>query len=137
MDPMAKVAAAQGLYFTATGLWPLLHMESFEAVTGRKRDRWLVRTVGALVTAIGATLLVSAARRRPPAEIALLATGSSMALAAVEAIHVGRGRIAPIYLADALLEAAMVATWIAGRRRSRRLRAACAPGARALRDLLH
>lgn len=39
----------QGIYYVASGLWPLLHMRSFEAVTGPKRDKWLVNTVGALI----------------------------------------------------------------------------------------
>ncbi len=52
----------QGIYF-ATGLWPILNMRSFEVVTGPKRDKSLVKTVGALITAIGSTLLFSAARK--------------------------------------------------------------------------
>ncbi len=33
----------------ATGLWPLVHRRSFEAVTGRKTYWWLVNTVGSLL----------------------------------------------------------------------------------------
>ncbi len=46
-------ASLQGIYYVATGLWPILNMRSFEMVTGPKRDKWLVKTVGALITAIG------------------------------------------------------------------------------------
>ena len=35
--------AAQGALYVVTGVWPLLHMASFEAVTGPKTDDWLVR----------------------------------------------------------------------------------------------
>ncbi len=35
------VALAQAVLYVATGVWPLVHMRSFEAVTGRKRERWL------------------------------------------------------------------------------------------------
>ncbi len=35
------------------GLWPLLHMRSFEQVLGPKTDRWLVRTVAGLMLASG------------------------------------------------------------------------------------
>ena len=59
----------QGIYYVATGLWPILNMRSFEMVTGPKRDKWLVKTVGALITAIGSTLLFSAARE-PESETA-------------------------------------------------------------------
>src|SRR5436190_3160854 len=88
--------ALQGLYFAATGIWRLVHLASFEAVTGPKTDDWLVQTVGALITVIGAVLLLAAGRRRLSAEVALLAVGSAAALAAVDVIFVTRGVIAPI-----------------------------------------
>ena len=37
------VAAVQAASLVATGAWPLLDRSSFEAVTGRKQDLWLVR----------------------------------------------------------------------------------------------
>jgi hypothetical protein len=61
------LAMGQGTYYLATGLWPLASMRSFEAVTGRKRDRWLVRTVGLLAVAFGSLLLRDASRARLPA----------------------------------------------------------------------
>src|SRR5438067_11801258 len=54
-----SVAIAQGAYFVATGIWPLLHMPSFEAVTGPKVDKWLVRTVGVLVSVVGGVLVAA------------------------------------------------------------------------------
>lgn len=50
------VAAAHAAYYVCTGLWSILHRRSFEAVSGPKREYWLVRTVGALATAVGAAL---------------------------------------------------------------------------------
>jgi len=37
-NPHETIALAQGLYFAGTGIWPLVHMRSFEAVTGRKTE---------------------------------------------------------------------------------------------------
>ena len=54
------VAAGQGVYYLVTGIWPLVHMGSFQRVTGPKVDGWLVQTAGVLITAIGATLLAIA-----------------------------------------------------------------------------
>src|SRR4051812_47162991 len=51
-----SLARLQAAYYVATGVWPIAHMKSFEAVTGPKVDHWLVRTFGALVTAAGAAL---------------------------------------------------------------------------------
>jgi energy-converting hydrogenase Eha subunit E len=100
----AEPARAQGLYYVATGVWPIVHLGSFMALTGPKRDTWLVRTFGALVSAIGVSLLVGRADRTATATLAI---SSALTLAACEAVFVARGRISPIYLADALVEAGL------------------------------
>ncbi|HEX9400403.1 MAG TPA: hypothetical protein VF912_09860 [Anaeromyxobacter sp.] len=113
MDPGARTLAwGQGLYWAAAGAWPLVHMPSFEAVTGPKRERWLVRTVGVLVLAIGGALALAARRRRVTPELRLLAAGSAAGLGAIDTWYAARRRISPIYLGDAALEAALVAGWI-------------------------
>ena len=43
---MRRAALAQGIFWLTTGLWPIVHLVSFEAVTGRKRDHWLVQKTG-------------------------------------------------------------------------------------------
>ena len=83
------LALGQGLYFAATGIWPLVHMPSFEAVTGPKTDKWLVRTVGVLVAVIGGVLVAGAARRTVSAETAALAIGSAAGLGAIDTIYAG------------------------------------------------
>ncbi len=102
----------QGLYFFATGVWPLVHMESFLAVTGPKTDLWLVRTVGVLVAVIGATLLLAAYRRRLGAETAFLAVGGALGLMAIDVIYVSLNVIPPIYLLDAVAEALLIVGWV-------------------------
>ena len=104
------VLLVQGAYYLATGLWPLVSMRSFECITGPKTDKWLVKTVGVLVAAIGGSLLVAARRRtQPSAEARLLATGSAAGLALIDIVYVAKRRIAPVYLLDALGEFALVA----------------------------
>ena len=103
---------AQGAYFIATGIWPILHRRSFEAVTGPKVDRWLVKTFGALVGSIGGALLVGAAESPRSKALRALGMGSAAALALAEVIYVGKGRIARIYLVDALLEVGIIVGWL-------------------------
>jgi hypothetical protein len=113
-NPLAR---AQGTYFLLTGLWPIVHRRSFEAVTGPKRDFWLVRTVGALIAVVGASLLRAFGERRVSPEARWLAVGSAAALGAVDLWYGGRGRISRIYLLDAVVEAGLVASWwVAGTR---------------------
>ncbi len=106
------LAAGQGAWFLAAGVWPLLHLASFEAVTGPKREGWLVKTAGVLIAAVGATLLLAARRRPVVAEARLLGASSAAGLAAIELWYAGiRRRIAPVYLADAVAELALLTGW--------------------------
>ena len=75
----------QGVYFLLTGVWPLVSMRTFEAVTGPKVDRWLVKTVGLLVAVIGASLVLD--RRRPSRGTTALAVGSAAARGGVDVVY--------------------------------------------------
>jgi hypothetical protein len=112
---IAWVALLQGIYYTLTGLWPLLHMRSFLAVTGPKQDLWLVRTVAILIGVIGITLIVAAARRlASDPSIMVLALGSAAGLGTIDVVYPIKKVIPKIYLLDALAEAILIALWIAG-----------------------
>ena len=106
------VAYAQGLYFLVTGVWPLVHIESFQAVTGPKFDLWLVYAVGAIVSVIGLTLILAAANRRVTTEVMVRAVGSALALAAIDLVFMARGVISGIYLADAAVELVLAGWWV-------------------------
>ena len=105
------LAGIQGSYFLLTGVWPLLRMSSFLAVTGPKTDLWLVETVGILVAAIGAGLLLSAIRATQGLEIPFIAVLASLGLLAIDVIYTSRGVISKIYLADAVPEIMFVVAW--------------------------
>jgi hypothetical protein len=110
-----KVALAQGAYYVVTGLWPIVSLPSFERVTGPKTDDWLVRTVGLLAAAIGGVLAWRGASRRSRPDPAL-GISSALAFATTDVVHVARGRISRIYLADAAAELALAVAWlVAGR----------------------
>ena len=102
------VRPIQALYYLASGVWPLLSIRTFEAVTGPKREDWLVRTVGVLVSVVGLVAL----RHRGPV-VRDLSVGSALALGAVDVVGVASGRLRPVYLVDAVAEAGFVAGWLA------------------------
>lgn len=104
-----QVLLFQAGYYFATGIWPLLHMESFILITGPKQDLWLVRTVALLITVISISLLSGQLRRRPSVETSTLAFGSALSLIVIDVWYVLGGVISPIYLLDALVEAVIVA----------------------------
>jgi hypothetical protein len=111
------LAVGQGAFYVVTGLWPLVHLESFEAVTGPKKEKWLVKTMGVFIAAVGGALLLNAKSRRASLPVGAL---SAAALAACDAVYAGKGRIAKTYLLDAAVESALVLAWLGtSRRRSR------------------
>ena len=112
----ATVALVQGAFYVATGVWALVDLDSFMAVTGPKTDHWLVKTVGVLVTVIGAVLLLAWRGRSVTREIVLLAAGSALSLAAIDIIYVSSGTISPIYLLDAAAEVGLAGAWLLARR---------------------
>src|SRR5690348_7819815 len=115
------VALTQAVFYVLTGLWAIVSIGTFQKVTGPKTDLWLVKTVGALVSVVGAVLGSAAGRRRVEIEMVTLACGSAASLTAVDLVYVARRRISPIYLLDALAECGLIAAWlIAWRRRGDR-----------------
>ncbi|MGH9889746.1 MAG: Rieske 2Fe-2S domain-containing protein, partial [bacterium] len=105
----------QGAYYVATGLWPVLHLRSFEAVTGRKKHGWLIRALGGAIAAVGAALLTSevATPRRAPR----LGLGAAVALGLAGVFLVATRRGSRAYLADAAVEAGFAAAWLTAERR--------------------
>jgi hypothetical protein len=113
MDRLAP--AIQGSIYVVSGLWPIIHLRSFEKVTGPKADGWLVKTVGGLLAVIGATLIAGGVMQRPGRALRLLGLGSAGVLAFVDVIYARSGRISKIYLADAALQGALGAAWVTTR----------------------
>jgi hypothetical protein len=119
VEAIRRSLLAQGVYYVGTGVAPFISRRAFEAVTGRKREWWLVQTVGLLVTAVGAGVTASAARDRVTAEITTIAVGCAAGLAAMDVVYVVRGRISPAYLADAAAQIALLAAHADASRRQR------------------
>ena len=113
----AKIATAQGLIWAVSGVWPVVSMRSFLAVTGPKQDLWLVKTVGLLVSVAGAALLDAGLADRRSRDLRRIAAGSAAVLAAIDVVYVAKGRIPRVYLLDAAMELGFDAAWLAEARR--------------------
>jgi hypothetical protein len=118
-DPQRALAAGHGFYYATTGIWLILSISSFQAVTGRKRDLWLVQTAGLLIASIGSVLMLAGYRRGTSPEVRLLAVTSALSLAGIDVVYVSRRKIGLIYLADAAAELTLAALWLATSRSSR------------------
>lgn len=105
------LATTEGIFFLVTGLWPLISLHSFMAVTGPKTDTWLVQTFGAVLAVLGAALLIGSRRGRFDRSWKIIAAGVPAALAISDVVFVCRREIWPIYLADAAVELLLVIGW--------------------------
>ena len=115
------VLHVQGWVYVTTGLWPVVHLQSFEYVTGEKYDDFLVHTVGLLLFVIGAVLLRALHARRPLADVALLAAGAAASLLAIDVVYFVGGRLPPVYLLDAAAELVFLVAGVVVSLRERRL----------------
>jgi hypothetical protein len=118
---MRRMARVQGLVYLVSGGWPLVHLRSFEAVTGPKIDDWLVRTVAGILVAIGAAEVWADRRDEVTPPLAVAGAGTAITLGSVAAWYAARGRIREVYFVDAAMEAALAVGWavaiVHGRRR--------------------
>lgn len=105
------LALGQSAFYVISGVWPILHIGSFQKITGPKTDLWLVKTAGTLIAVIGSVIGLAGYRRKVSPEIGLLAVGCAAGLAAIDVVYVAKKRISPIYLLDALAEGGLIALW--------------------------
>jgi hypothetical protein len=121
----STVARLHGVFNVVMGLWPIMHIRSFEAVLGPKVDRWLVYTVAGLMMSIGAGQVSAASSTASLRQARRVGAGAAATFTAIDVVYVARRRISPMYLVDALFEAGLLAAWatseIADTREPRRL----------------
>lgn len=104
---MHGILTLQGWFYVLTGVWPLIHMKSFEAVTGPKTDKWLVKTVALMITCSGVIFI-----RFAHEEAALwLAVMNAISLAGIDIYYSSKKVIRKIYLLDAGVELGFVAAY--------------------------
>lgn len=104
-------ARAQGAFYVASGLWPLLHRRSFEAVFGSKQDYWLAATVALLLVGTGTVQIMAPPTTDGLASARRIGSATAVALASVDLVNVGRGRISRMYLLDAAAELGWLWVW--------------------------
>ena len=112
MEIGVTAALTQGGFYFLTGIWPIISIGTFQKITGPKNDLWLVKTVGVLISVIGAALLLAGYRGEIVPSTVLLAAGSAVVLTGVDVIYATKRIIAPIYLLDAVVELLLIAWWI-------------------------
>jgi hypothetical protein len=113
------LALSQGLYFFLTGIWPLVHVDSFLWVTGPKTDIWLVKTVGALLIPVSIAIGLGYFIKTDQRSLLVLAMGTNIAFICIDVYYSVTDVISDIYMADAVVEACLLLGWIAATKQNR------------------
>ncbi|MFE6992461.1 hypothetical protein [Streptomyces pharetrae] len=117
--PAVGVALAHGAFNIVGGLWPLVHLRSFEWVFGPKSDEWLQMTTGGLLVSSGLAQLAAAPAPQGPAQARRIGLGTALTMLAVDLVYVPKRRIRPTYLLDAAMQAGWIAAWLRTARQGR------------------
>jgi hypothetical protein len=102
----------QGIYYLLSGVWPLLSIGTFQAVTGPKTDLWLVQTVGLLLMVNGLILMLASYGHKIDWSIFTIGVCTALALVGIEVVYVLKGTISVVYLLDAAVEILFIVAWI-------------------------
>lgn len=109
---LASLAVVHGIYFLITGIWPLLHIQSFLAVTGPKEEVWLVKTVGVIILVMGAGLTAAGIQRKVNLPILIIAVAGALGFIMIDVIYVLKDVIPLVYLLDAGIEFVFLVLWV-------------------------
>jgi hypothetical protein len=101
----------QAFYTLITAIWPIVHIESFMEVTGRKTDVWLVKTVGALLIPISSSLLMYLFINTDRRPAVVLGSFSCVAFTIIDFYYASNDVISDIYMADGLLQIIFLLGW--------------------------
>ena len=96
---------AQAAYYLITGMWPVLHFRSFEALTGPKPDRFTTESTGMLFVASGVALTVAATEGAPDRSSRALSAAVPLAAGLVTLRH--RPQLRAVFLADAATQSVL------------------------------
>lgn len=110
MNPLT-LSRLHGIFNLASGLWPLLHNSSFEAIFGHKTDRWLVKTVAGLLIVNGCTQLAATGDPASLKHARIVGIGTAATLATIDVVYAPQGRIRRTYLIDAAAEIGWILMW--------------------------
>jgi len=102
---MKYVILFQGLYYFVTAVWPLVHLSSFEKVTGEKKEDWLVYTVSLMILSSSLVFLYASITASTISnEVFILALITAFSLGFISIYFPLRGVIRKVYLGDGAVE---------------------------------
>jgi len=112
MQKVRIIPLIQAVYFLITAVWPLVHLTSFLAVTGDKKEIWLLETVSILLLPYCLILIHLAFTSENNVIMPIAALLSSLGLGVIEIYYFLNGTIKWVYAVDSILQFIFVFYWI-------------------------
>jgi len=106
------VLIVQSLYYLVTGLWPVIHIDSFMQVTGYKTEIWLVKALGVMIVCIALALFIAYRRKETSFGIRFLAVSCAIGLLLIDLRYNLSGDIGNMYLLDAAVQVLLLFGWL-------------------------
>ncbi len=103
---------AQGAYYIATGLWPVVAVDHYMRATGQDSHANAARLLGGVVAALGVALVADEVPARARKWVGISA---ALLLGAGGAYFAARGKGRPVNLTDAAIQLAFAGSWLARR----------------------
>lgn len=100
---------AQGAYYIATGLWPVVALDHYMRATGQQSHGNAARILGAVVAGLGVAMVAGVI---PPRARKWVGAGTAIALGAGGAYFAALGRGRPVNLTDAAIQGAFAIGWL-------------------------
>lgn len=104
---LGPVLTLQGTYYSLTGLWALVSLESFSRVTGHRADPFEMHSIAALSLVVGLFLIWAAFREDLRRPAGVLAVGLVLAVMIPELVYLPRIGNPPLFWVDFALEGAL------------------------------
>ncbi|HKG05483.1 MAG TPA: hypothetical protein VKB19_03450 [Pedobacter sp.] len=97
----------QSTYYLMTGVWPIIDINTFMAVTGPKTDIWLVKMVALLTMVISIQLFIDIKNNHTSVRLPVL---TALSFLVIDSYYALKGTISEIYLLDASIQLAFLFT---------------------------
>jgi hypothetical protein len=101
-----------GIFYFLTGIWPLVHIQSFLWVTGPKTDIWLVKAEGLTITAASIGLIGAYFHKTIQPGVIITGVLFAAFLGSVDVYYALNDVISDIYIYDAVAEGILILCWL-------------------------
>ena len=112
MKKNSVLLIVQAVYYLLTGLWPLLHLNSFLSITGSGADLWRSQPINLLILCVGLVLLRGSAEKSSKPATNILSVAAAFVLLIIDLYFPFSGVVSKLYVVDGILQFSCLVLWL-------------------------